>query len=153
MKLNQDYKDILRIFNDCKVEYLIIGAYAVIFYATPRFTRDLDLCINPTISNAKKVYKALKHFGAPLKNVSLKDFSTEGLIFQIGIDPIRIDIIMGLPGIKFSSLWKNKTESKFDDIKVNIIDIKSLIKIKKSLKRNKDLCDIEDLTKILKKQS
>jgi hypothetical protein len=86
----------LRIFADKKVKYLIIGGYAVAKHAEPRYTKDLDIWISNSLENAEKVYLSLKEFGALLNEITIDDFTIPTLVFQIGIEPTRIDILMGL---------------------------------------------------------
>ena len=85
MFVNSDFSDLLRIFNDHNVKYLVIGGYAVVQYAEPRFTKDLDVMISTDSENAEAVFNALKEFGAPLAGLSPKDFSEEGFFFQMGV--------------------------------------------------------------------
>ena len=101
MFVNSDFTDLLRLFNDNSVRYLVIGGYAVIQHAEPRFTKDLDLWISTDASNAASVHKALKEFGAPLANLTESDFAEEGYFYQMGVPPVRVDILMGIPGLRF----------------------------------------------------
>ena len=150
MQIHLDYRDLLKILNRHKVRYLIVGAYAVTYYTEPRYTKDLDIWIEPEERNAKKAYRALKEFGAPLKNITIKDFTNKKLIYQIGVEPVRVDILMGLQNMKFDFAWKHRCTTTFDKIKVNIIGIKELIKLKKKTKRPIDKMDVESLRYRLK---
>ena len=96
MDISYDYKDLFRLLNKRKVRYIVAGAYAVIYYTEPRFTKDLDIWVEPVMQNAQRLYEALKEFGAPLIDMHPKDFTDENKIYQIGIAPIRVDIMMGL---------------------------------------------------------
>ena len=145
MELSEDYKDLFRILNKYKVKYLLIGAYAVIYYTEPRYTKDIDISVSADIKNAEKVYDALKKFGAPLKGIKPVDFTDKTMVYQIGVAPVRIDILPGIKAINFESAWKKRKRIKFDDIPVNIIDKKNLTKIKKALKRPQDILDLEKL--------
>ena len=98
MFVNSDFTDLLRLFNDNSVKYLVIGGYAIIQYAEPRFTKDLDLWISTDTTNAAAVYKALKSFGAPLAGMTEADFAEDGYFYQMGVPPIRVDLMMGIPG-------------------------------------------------------
>ncbi len=147
MKLSPDYKDLFKIFNKYKVKYLVVGAYAVIYYTEPRFTKDIDLLVEPEVKNAEKVYKALSKFGAPLNNIKIKDFINKDLIYQIGVAPIRIDIIMKLPGVKFRNAWKRRKQTLYDKVRINIIDIRDLINAKEKIKRPQDILDLKKLKK------
>ena len=145
MDISSDYRDLFRILNKHRVKYLIVGAYAVVYYTEPRFTKDLDIWIKGDDKNANKVYGALKEFGAPLKNISPQDFTNEDMIYQIGTAPIRVDIIMGLPGLKFDLAWGNRTRSKYGHTPISIIGIKALVKSKKKTRRAQDRLDLEKL--------
>ena len=99
MFVNSDFSDLLQIFNANNVKYLVIGGYAVVQYAEPRFTKDLDVWISTDSDNAESVYKALQEFGAPLTDLTPKDFSEDGYFFQMGVPPVRVDVLMGIPGV------------------------------------------------------
>lgn len=128
MFVNSDFSDLLKIFNDKGVRYLVVGGYAVIQYAEPRFTKDLDLWIATDAKNAEAIYTALKEFGAPLQNLTNKDFSEEGYFYQMGSPPVRVDVIMGLKGMDFEKAWENKVDTQFDNLKVSFISKADLIK-------------------------
>ena len=147
MPVNKDFEDLLRIFHEEKVEYLIVGAYAVIFYTEPRYTKDLDIWINPTEENAKKVWKALQRFGAPLIDVTVKDFTNRELVYQIGVEPNRIDILMDIQGVDFEEAFSRKVVSKYGDVPIYIISKEDLIKAKEATGRLEDKLDLEKLKK------
>jgi hypothetical protein len=97
MFVNSDFSDLLRLFNANEVKYLVIGGYALIQHAEPRFTKDLDLWISKDSGNAAAVYKSLREFGAPLTGLTAADFSEEGYLYQMGAPPVRVDILI-VPG-------------------------------------------------------
>ncbi len=146
MFVNSDFSDLLRIFNDHNVRYLIIGGYAVVQYAEPRFTKDLDVLIGTDINNADAVYNALKEFGAPLADLTPKDFSEEGFFFQMGVPPVRVDVLMGIPGIKFDECWDRRMEVDFDGLKAIFISKQDLILSKRAAGRPQDLIDADLLS-------
>jgi predicted nucleotidyltransferase len=150
MRIPLDYRDLLKLLNKHRAQYLIVGAYAVIYYTEPRYTKDLDILVNPSIKNAHKVWKALKEFGAPLKGVKPQDFTREDLVYQIGVAPIRVDVMMNIPKINFSTAWKRRTISSFEGVKVNIMGVKELIDSKSKIKRHIDISDVENLKYTLK---
>jgi len=150
MRIPLDYRDLLKLLNRHKAQYLIVGAYAVTYYTEPRYTKDLDIWVNPQIRNAHKVWKALKEFGAPLKGIRPEDFSGKNLVYQIGVVPVRADIMMGIPGMEFGAAWRRRNITSFEGIKVNIIGINDLIKSKKKTKRRIDIIDAESLKHTLK---
>lgn len=104
MLTSSDFKDLLNLFEKHKIRYLIVGGYAVMKYSEPRFTKDLDIFIATDHDNAKAVYAALKQFGAPLENLTSEDFAHEGYFYQMGRSPLRVDIMMSIPGIQLDAL-------------------------------------------------
>ena len=147
MFVNSDFSDLLRIFKNNNVRYLVIGGYAVVQYVEPRFTKDLDLWISTDRTNAAAVYKSLREFGAPLAGLTEDDFASEGYFFQIGVSPVRIDILMGIPGVQFDEAWERKNEVSYDDLPVNFISRQDLIKAKLASGRPHDLIDADLLKK------
>jgi predicted nucleotidyltransferase len=146
MFVNSDFSDLLRIFNDHNVKYLVIGGYAVVQYAEPRFTKDLDVLISTDAENAEAVFNALREFGAPLAGLTPKDFSEEGFFFQIGVSPIRVDVLMGIPGIRFDECWERREEVDFEGLKVIFISKQDLIASKRAAGRPQDLIDVDLLS-------
>ncbi len=150
MKTQKDYEELLELLNKHKVKYCIVGSYAVAFYSRPRYTKDIDILIEPTPENAGKILKALNEFGFGSLKLSEKDFTEKGQIIQLGYEPVRIDIITSMPGLDFDTVWKNRKKGNYGDLKVNFIDLKNLIKSKKVSGRNQDKADLEVLA-IVKK--
>ncbi|MBI5822865.1 MAG: hypothetical protein HZB18_02475 [Chloroflexi bacterium] len=146
MFVNSDFSDLLQIFNAHNVRYLVIGGYAVVQYAEPRFTKDLDVLISTDVANAEAVYNALREFGAPLAGLTPKDFSEEGFFFQMGVPPIRVDVLMGIPGVDFDDCWNRRIEVDFDGLKVIFISKKDLIASKLAAGRPQDLIDADLLS-------
>jgi len=145
MNQNSDFSDLLKKFNDCKVRYLIAGAYAVMYHAEPRFTKGLDIWVEPTPENAKQVWKALDEFGAPLEQIKLADFYNKELIYQIGVAPNRIDILMNVPGLVFDSAWKHRIKSFYGNIPINILSLDDIIIAKQHADRDQDRLDLKNL--------
>lgn len=145
MFVNADFSDLLNLFKANNVKYLVIGGYAVIQYTEPRFTKDLDLWISTHPDNAEAVFNALKEFGAPLEGLSPKDFSEEGYFYQMGVPPVRVDILMGIPGVQFDDAWERRVEVQFDDVSVTMISREDLILAKRAAGRPQDLLDADSL--------
>jgi len=145
MKVEKDYEDLLRLFNKNKVKYCIIGAYAVAFYGRPRYTKDMDILIEPEVKNAEKIVKALDEFGFKNCGLQVKDFTEKGRIIQLGYEPIRVDIITSILRVDFEDIWKNKKKGVYGSQKVFFIALKDLIKIKKISNRKQDKVDLEIL--------
>jgi hypothetical protein len=146
MFVNSDFSDLLRLFNANQVKYLVIGGYALIQYAEPRYTKDLDLWISADATNAQAVYRALREFGAPLADLSAADFAQEGYFYQMGIPPVRVDILMGIPGVVFAEAWPRRMEVDFAGLVVPFISREDLIAAKRAAGRPQDLLDVEQLT-------
>jgi hypothetical protein len=145
MFVNSDFSDLLRLFNDNNVKYLVIGGYAVIQYAEPRYTKDLDLWISTDVANAKAVFRALKEFGASLADLTEDDFAEEGYFYQMGVPPVRVDVLMGIPGLSFAEAWQRRVNVDFDDLSVSFIGKQDLITVKLASGRPQDLLDAKQL--------
>jgi len=143
--MNQDFRDLLAEFNAQHVEYLIVGAHALAAHGHVRATQDLDIWVRPDLANAKRVITALRAFGAPLHDLSEQDLSTPGLIFQIGVEPIRIDVLTVIDGVQFDEAWSQRVHSEFADQPVNLLSREHLIQNKLAAARPQDLADVEKL--------
>jgi len=147
MIASPDFKELLSIFNDNSVLYLVVGGYAVMRYTEPRFTKDLDLWISTTPDNAERVYHALKQFGAPMKGLVPADFTDVTSYYQMGRPPFRLDVIMGLKGLDFDRAYNNRNMVQILDIEVPFISIEDLIIAKEHSGRPQDLIDLANLKK------
>lgn len=143
--MNQDFKELLLAFNAHNVEYLIVGAHALAAHGHIRATRDLDLWVRPEKSNAEKVLHALSNFGAPLSDLTADDLTKKDTIFQIGLPPLRIDIITNIDGVEFEEAWPDRLESSFGDVRAFVISRQHLITNKKTSARLQDLADVQQL--------
>lgn len=145
MYLSSDYEDLFKTLNGYKIKYLIVGAYAVIYYTEPRYTKDIDVWIFPDLNDHQKIFDALKKFGAPLQGITPNDFKNRKMIYQIGVAPVRIDIKMDVEGLNFKKAWENRKKILFGKTPVYMVSLKDLIKSKKKMARTQDLLDIEKL--------
>jgi len=151
----QDYKDLLCAFNAHGVRYLIVGGYAVIFHAQPRFTKDIDIFIQADPANAQAVYSALASFGAPLDGIRPEEFAQRGTFFRFGQDPHGFDILPDLPGIEFDAAWERRIEATIDQMSgltATFISASDLIASKMAAGRPQDLADAEAVRKALEAQ-
>ncbi|HMB92064.1 MAG TPA: hypothetical protein VKP65_14525 [Rhodothermales bacterium] len=147
--LNPDYRDILSIFAEEQVEYLLVGAYALAAYGHPRATGDIDLWIRPDRENAERVMQALSRFGAPLAEVATRDFSEPGIVFQIGIVPRRIDLLTMIDGVAdFADAWQRRKEIEIEGIKVPVLSRTHLKQNKRATGRPQDQADLAWLERI-----
>jgi hypothetical protein len=140
-----DFKELLLAFNEHAVEYLIVGAHALAAHGHVRATKDLDLWVRPEHANAQKVLQALSDFGAPLSDLTADDLSKKQTIFQIGLPPLRIDIITGIDGVEFAEAWPDRVETTFGGVPAFVISRHHLITNKKTTARLQDLADVQQL--------
>jgi hypothetical protein len=140
--LNPDFRDILSIFNEEGVEYLVIGAYALAAHGNPRATKDLDLWVRCSQRNSARIVGALRRFGAPLGDLTDQDFIEPGLTFQVGIAPRRIDVVTDIDGIVFEYAFPNRVTVEVDGIEVPVISRQDLLTNKKAARRPQDLADV-----------
>jgi hypothetical protein len=124
---------------------LIIGGYAVIKHAEPRYTKDLDIWVAPDLENAERVFSALTEFGAPVSNMKPEDFAQKGYYFTMGIAPSRIDIFLDVEALDFDECWNKRIETKLGDTEIFFIARDDLIKNKEAMGRFQDLADVEKL--------
>ena len=148
MSVSSDFKDLLKHFNAYHVKYLVIGGYAVIKYTEPRYTKDLDLWVRADQANASAVFQALRAFGAPLVGMTEEDFAHEGYFYQMGVPPVRVDILMSMTGLSFAESWKQRVEADFDDLIVPFISREDLITSKLAAGRPQDLIDAALLSQV-----
>jgi hypothetical protein len=152
----QDYKDLLSAFHAHGVRYLIVGGYAVIFHAQPRFTNDIDLFINADPANAQATYAALADFGAALEGVRPEDFAERGSFFRFGRDPRGFDILPDIPGVDFATAWERRIETTVDPdtgLKAFFISRDDLITAKLASGRPQDLADVDAIRKAAESQA
>jgi predicted nucleotidyltransferase len=147
--MNDDFKELLALFSECQVEYLVVGGYAVVEYTEPRFTKDLDLWVRADTENAARLYEALTRFGAPVRQLTAEDFSQEGYFFQMGREPQRIDVLMSITGITFDEAWRNRHEVSIDGQIIRFIGLLDLIAAKAASGRPQDLIDASRLREAL----
>jgi len=143
--LNPDYKEMLECLSEEKVRFLLVGAYALAVYGYPRATKDIDFFVRASPENAASLVRALSRFGAPLEGISEMDFASEGIVFQIGNSPRRIDILTRISGIDFESAYANRRVVSVDGLEVPVISLSDLIANKQASGRAQDLADIEKL--------
>jgi len=143
MQSYSDFEEMLLAFNGAGVKYLVVGAYAVAVYARPRATGDIDLWVEATAENAARVFRALAAFGAPLDHVDEQTFTEPEIIFQIGVPPIRVDVMTSIDDVAFEDAWPNRVASVVGEVPVAIIGREDLIRNKTATGRAKDLADLE----------
>jgi hypothetical protein len=145
MEIQKDFKELLELFNANEVEYLIVGGYALAFHGAPRFTGDIDLLVKAESENARRILNALNQFGFGSVDLSEIDFIAPDKVVQLGMPPVRIDILTSLTEVDWVKAWTNKVAGRYGDTPVCFISKGDLIANKRALGRQKDLADIEAL--------
>ena len=143
--MHSDYKDLLAVFNAHGVEYLVIGAHALAAHGQVRATKDLDIWVRPVAENARRVLRGIEAFGAARHDLTEQDLTQPGTVFQIGVEPLRIDIITSIDGVEFSAAWPDRVMSKFEQQAAPVLSRKHFIQNKRASGRHQDLADVERL--------
>ena len=113
MKAEKDYEELLKLFNNNKVRYCVVGAYALAFHAQPRFTQDMDILVDPDEKNAEKIIKSLKEFGFSSLKLKERDLTGKNKIIQLGYAPLRVDILTSVDGCGFEEVWKGRARGRY----------------------------------------
>jgi hypothetical protein len=147
--LNEDFVDLLRALNETASAFVVVGAHAMAVHGVVRATGDLDILLEPSAENAKRVIEALRRFGAPLDahGVSARDFESPGAVYQIGLPPRRIDLLTQITGVTFEAAWDSRVTARMGDQAVSVLGLLALIANKRATARPKDLADVALLEK------
>ena len=143
--LNPDYRDMLSALCAEGVEFLLVGAYALAAHGFPRATGDIDIWVRRSPENAQRVWKALAAFGAPLHDLEEDDLTAEGIVFQIGVAPRRIDILTSIDAVSFHEAWAHRVEVEVEGLKVSILGRGELLINKRASGRPQDVADVTRL--------
>ena len=145
--LNSDYKDMLQVLLDNGVKFLLVGAYAMGAHGYPRATGDIDIWVEPSADNSQRVYRALAAFGAPLHEIDEATFIQPGIVFQIGIEPRRIDLMSAVSGVTFDEAYQHRQTVEIEGLPIPILSCDDLIKNKRATGRDRDRLDADRLEK------
>jgi len=143
--LPPDFKDFLQLLNSEKVEYLLVGGYAVGYYGYPRATGYMDIWVAATRQNAERIARVLREFGFAAETVSPELFLEKGRIVRMGVPPLRIELLTGASGVDFSECYSDRKRDVIDGVEVSLISLEHLKLNKKAAARAKDLNDLENL--------
>lgn len=145
--MDKDFKEFIELLNANQVEYLIVGGYAVTIHGHPRFTGDLDIWINPTLENARKMLETIHKFGFSSLGLTEEDFQNPNNVVQMGYPPLRIDIMGSISGdLEFQQCYHNRKTITTEDLTLHFIGFEELLVNKKASGRRKDLDDLDNLT-------
>jgi hypothetical protein len=145
MEVQPDFRELLALLNKHAVEYIIVGGYALAFHGAPRFTGHIDIFVRPHPQNASRILEALSEFGFGSANLTEADFSTPNKVIQLGVPPVRVDLITSLTGVSWEEAVAAKSPGSYGDIPVFFIGRKEFIANKRAIGRKQDLADIEAL--------
>ena len=143
MDVQQDFRDLLELFNKHKVDYIIVGAYALGFHGAPRYTGDLDVFVRPDPINARNIMQALHEFGFGSVGLTAADFEEEEKVVQLGVPPVRVDLITSITGVSWEQARSGRVEGQFGDLTAHYIGRDEFIANKRALGRKKDIADLE----------
>jgi|SRR5689334_1815967 hypothetical protein len=147
MPLSKDLREFVELLNANKVDYLVVGAFALAFYGVPRYTGDLDLLVRPTIENGSRILHTLNDFGFGTLELTADDFSGGDKIIQLGVNPNRIDLLTSISGLSFDEAWSSREAGDLDGVTVAFIGKSALIRNKEKTGRPRDIADAEELKK------
>ena len=140
--MSPDFKDLLSTFNAHGVEFIVVGAHALAAHGRVRATGDMDVWVKAEKPNAKRVLQALQAFGAPIRDLTEDDLSRGGTVFQVGVAPLRIDVLTSIDGVAFDDAWQGRFHTSFAGIPVAVLSLEHLICNKRAAGRPQDLADL-----------
>ena len=145
MNIHKDFEEFLKLLIEQKVDFVVVGGYAVAFHGYVRATNDLDLFFNASKVNIGRIRKALQRFGLDTSDDQANGFSDPGCIIRMGIPPVRLELINNISGLSFKEVWDHRVSGEYGSVKVNYISLSDLLKNKKESGRPKDLADYDEL--------
>jgi predicted nucleotidyltransferase len=147
MEIQSDFRELLELFNAHKVEYIIVGGYALAFHGAPRYTGDIDIFVKPSTENAQYILAALDDFGFSSLNLKIGDFKRKDKVVQLGVPPVRVDIMTSISGVSWEDALVGSVKGNYADIFVKYIGLNEFVINKRAVGRKKDLSDLEALAK------
>ena len=145
MEVQPDFRELLALFNANQVDYMVIGGYALAFHGAPRFTGDLDIYVKPDPENARRIVEALDQFGFKSVDLSVDDFQTPDQVVQLGVPPVRVDILTSITGVSWAEAASGRVEGRYGEIPVYYIGREQFAANKRATGRKRDLADLEAL--------
>jgi predicted nucleotidyltransferase len=145
MEVQKDFREFLALLNEHEVKFIIVGGYALAYHGAPRFTGDIDVFVKPDQENAKRILNVLADFGFSSLDITIADFQNRDNVIQLGLPPVRIDLITSISGVTWEEAYASKEPGLFDDVSVSYIGKEQFIINKRATGRKKDLADLESL--------
>jgi hypothetical protein len=143
--VTKDFAELFACFNARGVRAVVVGGYALAFHAKPRFTKDIDVFVEPSPENAARLIAALDDFGFGSVGLSASDFSGPGAIVQLGMPPNRIDLLTAIDGVSFPQAWAGRVAGHYGEHPVFYLGLDELRRNKRASGRPQDLADLESL--------
>ena len=143
--MQKDFRDLLVLLNEHEVDFMIVGGYALAFHGAPRFTGDIDIYVRPDHDNAERILRALTDFGFGSLGLVVDDFQNQNKVTQLGVPPVRVDIITSITGVTWENASSGKCPGAYGDVPVFYIGKEEFLVNKQSIGRKKDLADVEAL--------
>jgi hypothetical protein len=140
--LSSDFSELLSLLGRHRVKYIVVGGYAVVHHTEPRYTKDLDIFVEATLANARRLKRALEEFAGPLPTVTLDDLADPTRVIMIGRAPTRVDLLKSIDGVRFETAWRNRVRVDLGSVTANVIARRDLIRNKRASGRPQDLLDL-----------
>ncbi len=145
MEVQSDFRDLLALLRKREVDFLLVGAYALAFHGVPRFTGDIDVYVRRDAENARKIVAAIDDFGFGSLGLTAADFEKREHVIQLGVPPVRIDLLTSLTGVSWEDAYAGRAEGMYGDVPVSYLGRRELVANKRATGRLKDLADLEAL--------
>ena len=145
METQREFRKLLELFNARRVEYLVVGGYALAHHGAPRTTGDLDLYVKPDAENARRIVEALAAYGFGSLGLGTEDFSAPDRVVQLGVPPVRVDILTSISGVTWEEAVAGASPGTYGAVPVRYIGRTAFAKNKRAVGRNRDLADLEAL--------
>lgn len=145
MEIRNDFKELLECFLKNDVRFIVVGAFALAWHGHPRYTGDIDLLVESTDENAQKIVQALRDFGFASVGLQVQDFVIPNQVIQLGVAPVRIDLLTSLSGVSWTDAWQGADQGNYGEVKVRYLGRREYITNKKACGRLQDLADLERL--------
>jgi len=145
MEIQEDFRELLALFNAHDVAYLIVGGYALAHHGAPRYTGDMDILVRPDRENAQRILRALEEFGFGSLELTVEDFASPDKVVQLGVPPVRVDIMTSITGVSWAEAFSGRAAGTYGDLPTYYIGREQLVAKKRDVGRKRDLADLEAL--------
>ena len=148
MTLPPEWRDLIASLSSHRVRFLIVGAHALAAHGRPRATQDLDVFVDPTVANARRLGAALAEYGYPALARQWKRFTERDRMATLGVEPLRIDLLTSISGVTFRDAWRGRIRVTIADREIGFLGRAELVANKRASGRTKDLLDLALLDEV-----